>query len=217
MDLSSLQNDLPPGKSSPPPLSLPPAALTSDFKAAALAVTKLYQNSARQIDQARQEGYLAAVQEVASLLSHGELAGNRLREWCAVGLSRITAQQDEENRSRPAQRDAEDSQPEHDGSERRDAAVTETAVSPGSPALHSRMSLPNSFMDTEFTFQSPLPARDSGREYSPSFGGRMEPEVTYEVVENHRSGTGRKRCVNHQLGSIWDVGGNIGHKRSRHM
>ena len=77
---------------------------STDFKAAALAVTKLYQNSARQIDHARQEGYLSAVQEVAALLSEGELAGDRLREWCAVGLSRITAQQDEENRTRPSQR-----------------------------------------------------------------------------------------------------------------
>ena len=100
MDLSSLQNTLPRGKPSPPP-SLPPATLTTDFKAAALAVTKLYQNSARQIDHARQEGYLSAVQEVAALLSEGEIAGDRLREWCAVGLSRITAQQDEENRTRP--------------------------------------------------------------------------------------------------------------------
>src|SRR5271169_6141460 len=100
MDLSSLQNNLPRGKPSPPP-SLPPPTLTTDFKAAALAVTKLYQNSARQIDQARQEGYLSAVQEIAALLSQGEIAGDRLREWCAVGLSRITAQQDEENRTRP--------------------------------------------------------------------------------------------------------------------
>src|SRR5271169_5165125 len=100
MDLSSLQNNLPRGKPSPPP-SLPPPTLTTDFKAAALAVTKLYQNAARQVDQARQEGYLSAVQEVAALLSEGEIAGDRLREWCAVGLSRITAQQDEENRTRP--------------------------------------------------------------------------------------------------------------------
>src|ERR1700738_154302 len=100
MDLSSLQNTLPKGSKPSPPPSLPPPSLTADFKAAALAVTKLYQNSARQIDHAREQGYLAAVQEVASLLSGGELAGDKLREWCAVGLSRITAQQDEENRTR---------------------------------------------------------------------------------------------------------------------
>jgi hypothetical protein len=132
MDLSSLQDDLPrhPPKSSPcPPPSPPPPVLASDFKAAALAVTKLYQNSARQIDLARQEGYFAAVQEVAALLSRGEIAGNGLREWCAVGLSRITAQEDEANRSRRPGGNVED---------------------------EGRREMNTSLEGTEFSFQTPV-------------------------------------------------------------
>jgi hypothetical protein len=204
MDLSSLQNTLPKGSKPSPPPSLPPPSLTADFKAAALAVTKLYQNSARQIDHARQEGYLVAVQEVASLLSGGELAGDRLREWCAVGLSRITAQQDEKNRTkRPEERTEEE-----------DVRPRETELTPpvSSPVLSSRMQLPtpHPFGDTEFTFSTPLP--DVSFSGYTSSTGRVEPEVTYEVIEREGNGSGRKRGVNHQLGSIWDVGG----KRSRH-
>jgi hypothetical protein len=224
MDMSSLQNDLPKGKPSPPPPSLPPAPLTSDFKAAALAVTKLYQNSARQIDLARQEGYLSAVQEVASLLSQGELAGDRLREWCAVGLSRITAQQDEENRTRPTHQrgnNTDNTQIDEDSSPRREPpATTEMTPIASSPIMSNRMQLPlqNPFGNTEFNFQSsPLPIVSMGLSgYSSPFGERVEPEVTYEVVENGREGNGRKRTVN-QFGSIWDVSGNGGNKRSRHM
>jgi hypothetical protein len=204
MDLSSLQNTLPKGRKPSPPPSLPPPALTADFKAAALAVTKLYQNSAKQIDHARQEGYLLAVQEVASLLSGGELAGDRLREWCAVGLSRITAQQDEENRRRPEER--EEDRPSE---EERPRETLTPSVS--SPVLSTRMQLPSQQpphpFDTEFTFSAPVA----------EFGGfveRREQEVTYEVIDGREgTGTGRKRGVNHQLGSIWDVGGG---KRSRH-
>jgi hypothetical protein len=202
MDLSSLQNTLPKGRKPSPPPSLPPPALTADFKAAALAVTKLYQNSAKQIDHARQQGYLLAVQEIASLLSGGELAGDRLREWCAVGLSRITAQQDEENRKKPEER--EEDRPTE---EERPRETLTPSVS--SPVLSSRMQLPSQQpqhpFDTEFTFSAPVV----------EFGGfmeRREQDVTYEVIDG-REGTGRKRGVNHQLGSIWDVGGG---KRSRH-
>ena len=209
MDLSSLQNDLPRtrgSKPSPPP-SLPPPSLTSDFKAAALAVTKLYQNSARQIDHARQEGYLAAVQEVASILSTGELAGDRLKEWCAVGLSRITAQEDEVNRTRHApQRDEE---PTREG---RDDEEKELTPPTNSPAMSNRTAFPlqNPFGDTAFTFQGPF-----SPSFSSSFGAPMEPEVTYEFIENGREGGGgRKRAVSHQQGSIWDIPGN---KRSRHV
>jgi hypothetical protein len=89
-----------------------------------------------------------------------------------------------------------------------------------SPVISNRMPLPlqNPFGETEFTFQSSVPGpglRGSG--YSTPFAERGEPEVTYEVIENGREGGGRKRGVNHQLGSIWDVGGNNGSKRSRHM
>jgi hypothetical protein len=218
MDLSSLQNTLPRGSSKPsPPPSIPPATLTTDFKAAALAVTKLYQNSARQIDHARQEGYLSAVQEVHALLSAGELAGDRLREWCAVGLSRITAQQDEENRTRsaPEQRGSTE-----DGQDEGRRERTELTPPASSPVISSRMPLPlqNPFGETEFTFQSTVPGQGlRGSGYSTPFAERGEPEVTYEVIENSREGGGRKRGVNHQLGSIWDIGGNNGSKRSRHM
>jgi hypothetical protein len=213
MDMSSLQNDLPCNKPSPPP-SLPPPTLTADFRSAALAVTKLYQNSARQIDLARQEGYLSAVQEVAALLSQGELAGDRLREWCAVGLSHITAQQDEENRTRPNQERNSEEHIDEGNHERREIETS------SSPVLANRMQpLQNPFGDGEFTFhvQSPLPSsqvRTSG--YSSPFGARLEPEVTYEVVENVREGGGRKRGVSHQPG-VWDLGGNGGNKRSRYM
>lgn len=223
MDLSSLQNDLPRGSKPSPPPSLPPAALTADFKAAALAVTKLYQNSARQIDHARQEGYLAAVQEVAALLSAGEIAGDRLREWCGLGLSRITARQDEENRTRgPRGQD--------EGQNDEDTTTTGTAASEGkrdrteltppasSPVMSLRMQQPlqNPFGDTEFTFQSTLPGT-GGRVSGYSSPARPEPEVTYEFIENGREGNSRKRGVNHQLGSIWDIGGSGGNKRSRYM
>jgi len=211
MDLSSLQNNLPKGSKPPPPPSLPPHTLTTDFKAAALAVTKLYQNSARQIDLARQEGYLSAVQEVAALLSSGELAGNRLREWCAVGLSRITAQQEEENRARSPQRQEEDSREEEQGK------PDELTPPASSPVLSNRMQLPlqPSFAESEFTFQSPMTMDMTG--YRPPFN---DAEVTYEVIDGQnnsgRESGSRKRGVSHQLGSIWDVGG-MGNKRSRHM
>ena len=92
-------------------------------------------------------------------------------------------------------------------------------------AVHAnRMQFPlqNPFGDTEFTFQSPSPGMMGFNGYSSPFGGSgghaVEPEVTYEVIENQREGgNGRKRGVNYQLGSIWDVGGNGGGKRSRHM
>ena len=230
MDLSSLQNDLPRGSKPSPPPSLPPPALTTDFKAAALAVTKLYQNSARQIDHARQEGYLSAVQEVAALLSGGELAGDRLREWCAVGLSRITAQQDEENRTRAPRGTVEEGQTEEEttatgqttGGTRRDR--TELTPPASSPVMSMRMQLPlqNSFGDTEFTFQSTVPGVGGGGGgvsgySSPTPLQRDESEVTYQVIENGREGNNRKRAVNHQLGSIWDIGGSGGNKRSRYM
>jgi hypothetical protein len=206
MDLSSLQHDLPrtrDAKPSPPP-SLPPSSLTSDFKAAALAVTKLYQNSGRQLDHARQEGYLAAVQEVASILSAGELAGDRLREWCAVGLSRITAQEDEMNRTRHATENDEDTL------EGRDDKEKELTPPTSSPVSNRALPLQNLFGDAAFTFQGPFPAH-----FSPYFGVPIEPEVTYEVIENGREGGGgRKRAVSHQQGSIWDFPGN---KRNRHV
>ena len=210
MDLSSLQNNLPRtrgSKATSPPPSHPPQSLTSDFKAAALAVTKLYQNSARQIDHARQEGYLAAVQEVASILSTGELAGDRLREWCAVGLSRITAREDEANRTRQnLGRQEEDGQ--QAGDEEGGREEKEFSPPTSSPVIPNRMALPlqNPFGDTAFTFQSPFSPSFS------SFGAPMEQEVTYEVREGGNAG--RKRVVNHQQGSIWDVPGN---KRGRHM
>jgi|SRR5579862_6126837 len=225
MDLSSLQNDLPRGSKPSPPPSLPPAALTADFKAAALAVTKLYQNSARQIDHARQEGYLAAVQEVAALLSGGEIAGDRLREWCGLGLSRITAQQDEENRTRgpkgqdEGQNDEETMGTATSSGGRRE--TTELTPPASSPVISSRMQLPlqNSFGDTEFTFQSTIPGTGGGVSgySSPAPFGRAEPEVTYEFIENGREPNSRKRGANHQLGSIWDIGGSGGNKRSRYM
>jgi len=225
MDLSSLQNDLPRGSKPSPPPSLPPPALTTDFKAAALAVTKLYQNSARQIDHARQEGYLSAVQEVAALLSGGELAGDRLKEWCAVGLSRITAQQDEENRTRAPRSVAagEDGQTEEEttgtGGSRRDG--TELTPPASSPVMSTRMQLPlqNPFGDTEFTFQSTIPGLRAGSSghSSPTPFQRDQNEVTYEVIENNGPGNTRKRGVNHQLGAIWDIGGSGGNKRSRYM
>lgn len=223
MDLSSLQNDLPRGSKPSPPPSLPPPALTTDFKAAALAVTKLYQNSARQIDHARQEGYLSAVQEVAQMLSSGELAGDRLREWCAVGLSRITAQQDEENRTRQPRSEttAEDGQTEEEqpvtgGARRERAEMTPPA---SSPVMSMRMQLPlqNSFNDTEFTFQSTVPSAGLSGYSSPTPFQRDEPDVTYEVIDGGREGNSRKRGVNHQLGSIWDIGGSGGSKRSRYV
>jgi hypothetical protein len=102
MDFSSLPNNLP---NNTKPI---PTSLTTDFKSAALALTRLYQNSFRQIDLARQQGYLSAVQEVAALLSSGELAGDRLREWCAVGLSRISAMQEDDDRARNSQRSRTD-------------------------------------------------------------------------------------------------------------
>jgi hypothetical protein len=218
MDLSSLQNDLPRGGSTKPPTplpppSLPPLTLTSDFKAAALAVTKLYQNSARQIDLARQEGYLSAVQEVAALLSDGELAGNRLREWCAVGLSRITARQEEENRARSPQRT------EEEGVNREEENRRGEMTPPASSPVTGRMQLPlqHAFGQSDFTFQSPL-TMDVNSYRSP-FGLREDAEVTYEVIDNHggREG-GRKRGVSHQqpVASIWDVN-SMGNKRSRHI
>jgi hypothetical protein len=214
MDLSSLQNNLPRGNTKPsPPPSIPPPTLTADFKAAALAVTKLYQNSAKQVDQARQEGYLSAVQEVAALLSHGELAGDRLREWCAVGLSRITAQQDEENRTR-----RDDTQVDEDGGVRQ-----RELTPPQSSPVITTARMQNPFAETQFTFQSPIPLPQMG--YQSPFGvgdgrgGGMEQDVTFEVI-SEREGNGRKRTVNHQLGSIWDVsgwgGGGGGNKRTRH-
>ena len=213
MDLSSLQHDLPRGKPSPPPPSLPPACLTADFKAAAVAVTKLYQNSARQVDQARQDGYLSAVQEVASLLSQGELAGDRLREWCAVGLSRITAQQDEENRTRTVPLQSSTRGVEEASIQ--DEQPTTTTTARGLTPTPTRMQFPlQDFADTEFTFHSPSPVG-----YSSPFGHRGEHlDVTYDVIENAGSG-GKKRGVNHQLGPIWDVGQNgLGPgKRSRHV
>ena len=213
MDLSSLQNTLPKG-SKASPSSLPPPALTADFKAAALAVTKLYQNSTRQIDHARQEGYLSAVQEVAALLSSGELAGDRLREWCAVGLSRITAQQDEENRTRPT-RTHDETTPDDDRGREEHTELTPPA---SSPVLSNRMELPTQplFGETEFTFSSPVPGVEFSRYPSPFTRGLVEPEVTYEVIQDQReNGGGRKRGVNQQLGSIWDVTG-AGNKRSRY-
>lgn len=216
MDLSSLQNNLPRGNNKPsPPPSIPPPTLTADFKAAALAVTKLYQNSAKQVDQARQEGYLSAVQEVAALLSQGELAGDRLREWCAVGLSRITAQQDEENRTR-----RDDAQGDEDGLRQQQRDMTPPQSSPfATTTTTTRMQ--NPFAETQFSFQSPIPLPQMG--YQSPFGAGGVPgvdqDVTFEVVE--REGNGRKRTVNHQLGSIWDVsgfgGGGTGHKRTRHV
>jgi len=218
MDLSSLQNNLPRGNNKPsPPPSIPPPTLTADFKAAALAVTKLYQNSAKQVDQARQEGYLSAVQEVAALLSQGELAGDRLREWCAVGLSRITAQQDEENRTR-----RDDAQVDEDGGLRQQQReMTPPQSSPVVTTTTTRMQ--NPFAETQFTFQSPIPLPQMG--YQSPFGaggaGGVDQDVTFEVIE--REGNGRKRTVNHQLGSIWDVSGwggvgaGTGNKRTRHV
>ena len=218
MDLSSLQNDLPRRKPSPPP-----PCLTADFKATALAVTKLYQNSARQVEQARQDGYLSAVQEVATLLSEGELAGDRLREWCAVGLSRITAQQDEENRTRQVPQQTSTPRGADDVSvldEHQMRAATRTTrrgmTSPLSSPTGTRMQFPlqESFADSQFTFHSPSPI-----EHSSPFGHRGEQtDVTYDVIENSGNG-GRKRGVNYQLGPIWDAGENgLGWgKRSRHI
>jgi hypothetical protein len=211
MDLSSLQNNLPGSstrKTSPPP----PSALTQDFKAAALAVTKLYQNSARHIEAARQEGYLAAVQEVAALLSQGEFAGNRLREWCAVGLSRITAQQDEENRTR------HETQPENQGGgsvsqdeESQHSGGVETMTDNTTPRM--QLPLQNPFGDSAFTFQP----QGQGFEWDAYRGRMVEPEVMFEVREG---GNGRKRGVAAtSTPSIWDLsaGGVIGSKRTRHV
>jgi len=226
MDLSSLQNELPRGNNKPsPPPSIPPPTLTADFKAAALAVTKLYQNSAKQVDQARQEGYLSAVQEVAALLSQGELAGDRLREWCAVGLSRITALQDEENRTR-----RDDAQVDEDGLRQQQHQQSQHQQSEemtppqSSPVLMTTTRMQSPFAETQFTFQSPIPLPQMG--YPSPFGaggaGGADQDVTFEVIERG-DGNGRKRTVNHQLGSIWDVsgwgggGGGTGNKRTRHV
>ena len=201
MDMPSLQHDLQRAKP-----SLPPPSLTTDFKAAAIALTKLYQNSAPQIDQAREEGYLAAVQEVASLLSQGELAGDHLREWCAVGLSRITAQQDEENRSRPTHSGSAES---HEDGQRVTNATEGTPI-PRRIPLRSH----SPFMDSEPTLQSSSPVPEIEMGVFHPFGTRMDTEVTYEAAENNRCGNRRKRGVNLQLGSSWDVGGS---KKFRHM
>jgi len=232
--MSSLHSHLPqhaggggrPGKRTTSPQT--PTTLTDDFKSAALAVTRLYQNSARQIDNARQEGYLSAVQEVAALLSSGEFAGDRLREWCAVGLSRITAQQDEENRMRPQQHERgqqprEEQPPGPEQHEEEREPETSSIISPVSNSMPFSSSL---FGNTEFTFHSPSPGVGVLSGYSSPFAGgtatRFEPEVTYEVIDHGgRDGsTGRKRGVTQQqpFGSIWDVGGggNMGSKRSRH-
>jgi hypothetical protein len=232
MDMSSLHNHLPPSgtaaahkrQHSPQP----PTALTDDFKSAALAVTRLYQNSARQIDNARQEGYLSAVQEVAQLLSSGELAGDRLREWCAVGLSRITARQDEENRTRPHQQQQQQQEQQQQQDERQrqeeerrreEQQRQETSINQaGTNGMPFSPAMPNIFGDTEFTFQSPSPGVMMSGYASPfTTGARFEPEVTYELVDAAREG--RKRGVSTQQqqgGSIWDVTG-MGSKRSRHI
>lgn len=237
MDMSSLHNHLPQGGTSAAKRTTspqPPTTLTDDFKSAALAVTRLYQNSARQIDNARQEGYLSAVQEVAALLSSGELAGDRLREWCAVGLSRITAQQDEENRMRPQQphervpsRTQPEAEQQRTQEQAEDGPETSPTISPDSNRMAFSSPLQNVFGDTDFTFQSPAPGVDVMSGYSSPFtvtdagGARFEPEVTYELVDRGREGTGRKRAVATQQqtpGSIWDFGGgNLGSKRSRHI
>ena len=155
------------------------------------------------------------MQEVAALLSQGELAGDRLREWCAVGLSRITAQQDEENRTR-----RDDAQGDEDGLRQQQRDMTPPQSSPfATTTTTTRMQ--NPFAETQFSFQSPIPLPQMG--YQSPFGAGGVPgvdqDVTFEVVE--REGNGRKRTVNHQLGSIWDVsgfgGGGTGHKRTRHV
>lgn len=222
--MSSLHSHLPPsGTAAAHKRQLspqPPTALTDDFKSAALAVTRLYQNSARQIDHARQEGYLSAVQEVAQLLSSGELAGDRLREWCAVGLSRITARQDEENRMRPhQQQQPPQEQRQRQEEERRQEEQQEETPHPAATnGMPFSPAMPNIFGDTEFTFQSPSPGVMMSGYASPftgATGARFEPEVTYELVDAAREG--RKRGVAQQQGgSIWDVTG-MGSKRSRHL
>jgi len=232
MDMSSLHSHLPQhgegraGKRTTSPQ--PPTALTDDFKSAALAVTRLYQNSARQIDNARQEGYLSAVQEVAALLSSGELAGDRLREWCAVGLSRITAQQDEENRMRPQQHErGQQPQEQQPRQEQHQEEEREPETSPIISSVSNSMPFSSSlFGNTEFTFHSTSPGVGVLSGYSSPFAmgtaTRFEPEVTYEVIDHGgRDGsTGRKRGVTQQQlpGSIWEIGGagNLGNKRSRH-
>jgi hypothetical protein len=234
MDMSSLHNHLPPSgtaaahkrQHSPQP----PTALTDDFKSAALAVTRLYQNSARQIDNARQEGYLSAVQEVAQLLSSGEFAGDRLREWCAVGLSRITARQDEENRMRPHQqqqqppqqderRRQEERRQEEEPQQQQQPEETSSINPVGTNGMPFSPAMPNIFGDTEFTFQSPSPGVMMSGYASPftaTTGARFEPEVTYELVDAGREGRKRGVATQQQGGSIWDVTG-MGSKRSRHL
>jgi len=93
---------------------------------------------------------------------------------------------------------------------------------PQSSPVITTARMQNPFAETQFTFQSPIPLPQMG--YQSTFengggGGRMEQDVTFEVIPE-REGNGRKRTVNHQLGSIWDVsgwgGGGGGNKRTRH-
>ena len=137
-----------------------------------------------------------------------------------MGLSRITAQQEEENRARSPQR-----QQQH---EEEIAGVQENVRSEeltppvSSPVISNRMQFPlqSSFGESEFTFRSPF-VRDM-KEYPTSLAFPGDDDVTYEVIDNQNNNgeRGRKRGVSHpqqqQLGSIWDVAG-LSNKRSRHM
>jgi len=108
------------------------------------------------------------------------------------------------NRTRHATENDEDTL------EGRDDKEKELTPPTSSPVSTRALPLQNLFGDAAFTFQGSFPPH-----FSPYFGVPIEPEVTYEVIENGREGGGgRKRAVSHQQGSIWDLPGN---KKSRHV
>ena len=107
----------------------------------------------------------------------------------------------------------EDTQVDEDGPRQREFTLPQSSLV--STAANTRAQ--NPFAETQFTFQSPISLPQMG--YQSPFGaseGGVDHDVTFEVIE--RDGNGRKRTVNHQLGSIWDVSGwgAGGSKRTRH-
>ena len=195
--------DLSPHQTSPQrnakPLPPPPASLTSDFKSAALTITKLYQHSARQIDIARQEGYLSAVEEVAAIISSGELASDRLHEWCAIGLSRISPQRNEQNSLRPRGEG-------HTENEMVEEMIRREQEPMSSPVQLGEMQAPRrQHFEAGFTFQEPLSAINPGGSSVP-LQRRSEQEVTFEVIDNAQEEGGRKRALGVNVGLMWGRG-----------